>query len=91
MGDATRQQLVLDAIREHEFDVIMDIEQRLDEPPGSFRAEPGTWLVTYEESVDETFQLLFPPGAELPKVGDSWQGRMQIIGADEDIQARVLT
>jgi hypothetical protein len=85
--DMQRRQVVLDAIREHEFTVALTEVETDPEPPtvAGLPTEDGRWFVGYQEYHDLDVMLFVPAAANAnyPKIG-RWQGKIGIMGYDDD-------
>ena len=83
--DVQRMQLVLDAIREHEFTLSLEVEGEEDEPTSNYAPEvPGKWFGTYDKRRDLVVELFVPASAHEPQVDTVWRGRVGIVGYDND-------
>ena len=92
--DPQRLQLVLDAIREHEFTLSLEVEGEAVEPTSNYAPEaPGKWFETYDKRRDLFVELFVPASLKEPQVDTVWRGRIGIVGYssdDEVLSARVL-
>jgi hypothetical protein len=85
-----RQALVLQAVREHVFDVQLDIEEELPEGVISHSESGGTWCEGCESNLNVCFFVFFPDGLEHPPEGSTWTGRIQITGFEEEVIAKAV-
>ena len=92
--DAERLNLVLAAIREHEFKVTFEIEAELIAPKTNYLPEePGVWLETYDSDRDLYVALFVPNTLVAPQIDTTWSGRIGVldyISQDELLIARML-
>ncbi len=92
--DSERLLLVLDAIREHEFTLSLEIEGESIEPTFDYAPEgPGKWLETYDKRRDMMVELFVPASEREPAVDTVWRGRVGILGYDHEneiLSARLL-
>ncbi len=86
--DRERLQLVLGAIREHEFTLSLSIGEEMDrEEFGESTYRPdvhGRWLSAYDERRDLDVALFVPDALELPQPESVWRGRIGIVDYSED-------
>lgn len=92
--DATSLRLILDAIREHEFQMALEVDGDSDELMTNYTPEvPGKWLSTYD-SRHALEVCLFVPRSIAPIAEDSiWRGRIGIVdynSEEETLYARVV-
>ncbi len=84
-SDGETRQMVLDAIREHEFTLSLEIEGEASEPRlDGAPAGPGKWLETYDKQRDLMVELFVPVGAREPAIDAVWRGRVGILGYDSE-------
>ncbi len=92
--DTERMQLVLEAIREHEFTVTLDVAGEAFELASNYAPEvPGKWFETYDKRRDMCVELFVPSTAPEPQIDSVWRGRIGIVGYssdDEVLSARML-
>lgn len=93
-NEAGQLRMVLDAIREHEFKVTLDIEDTQESPTSNYLPEePGVWLETYDSDRDLYVELFVPARLVVPPIETKWSGRIGVVDyvSDEDLLvARML-
>jgi hypothetical protein len=78
--DRQRLQLVLEAIREHEFPMVLSIEEDLDSVATRYMPETdGKWMYAYDERREIDLSLFVPHTLEAPLVETTWRGRIGIV------------
>ena len=91
-GDRDRLQLVLGAIREHEFTVSLTIEEELDSVGTHVLPDTdGRWLYTLDEQRDLDVALFVPYTMETPLLETVWRGRIGILDYSEEEETLSLT
>ena len=92
--DAGSLRLILDAIREHEFTMALEVVCDCDELMTQYTPEvPGKWLATYDNSQAIDVCLFVPSSMSLPAEDTIWRGRIGIVDYDSDqdmLYARML-
>jgi len=83
--DVEKMQMVLDAIREHEFTLSLEIEGEAIEPTLSNTSTgPGKWFESYDKQRDLIVELFVPASAREPAIDTVWRGRIGILGYDSE-------
>jgi hypothetical protein len=82
--DPDRLQTVLDAVREHVFQVRLDILRELRQPPALQGRETGTWALAEYRPRNMQLCLYWPDANQIPTAGTiNWRGAATLIGFDE--------
>ncbi len=83
--DDERVRLVLEAIREHEFTVFLEVEGDTDELMTHFTPEvPGKWVSTYDSRHALDVVLFLPASMDQPTPESIWRGRIGIVDYNID-------
>ncbi|MDX1927411.1 MAG: hypothetical protein SFV81_12895 [Pirellulaceae bacterium] len=92
--DAGSLRLILEAIREHEFSMSLEVECDCEELTTHYVPEvPGKWLATFDNRLALDVCLFVPSSMELPAEDTIWRGRVGIVDYDSDqdmLYARML-
>ena len=92
--DAGSLRLILDAIREHEFMVSLEVEGDQDAAVAKYTPEvPGKWLAAYDSRHGLDVCLFVPSSLATPAEEAIWRGRIGIVDYDSDEElliARVI-
>ena len=84
-ADDSSLRLILEAIREHEFAMVLDVEGEGEELTTKYAPEaPGKWLAAYDNRHDVEVYLFVPSSMGVPAAGSVWRGRIGIVDYDSE-------
>jgi SpoOM protein len=91
--DSASLRLILEAIREHEFTIALEIEGDCKELTTQYTPEvPGKWLTAYDSRHELDVCLFVPSTMFVPAEESLWRGRVGIVDYDSEevLYVRVL-
>jgi hypothetical protein len=89
-GDRERLEVILQAIGEDQFNMTIETQGLMEDPPQLSTGERGQWLSGYYEPHDLLVALFLPASAPPPVAGPKWRGSFKILDFDHARELLVL-